>query len=131
MSFCTAINCMDGRVQLPVIEYLMKRFDARWVDEITEPGPNGILARGNDEILVGSIMSRLAISVEKHGSSGIAVVGHHDCAGNPGGRDKQDADTRAAVAFVRRAYPDLPAIGLWLGDDWRVVEIDAGDRSAR
>ncbi|MHC5086790.1 MAG: carbonic anhydrase, partial [Planctomycetota bacterium] len=26
MSFCTAINCMDGRVQLPVIPFLQNRF---------------------------------------------------------------------------------------------------------
>lgn len=124
MSFCTAINCMDGRVQLPVITYLMDRFDVTWVDGITEAGPNGILARGDDAALVESIMSRLAVSVKKHGSVGIAVVGHHDCGGNPGGRDKQDADTRAAVAVVREAYPGMPVIGLWVGEDWQVEELE-------
>jgi len=41
MIFCTAVNCMDGRVQLPVINYLKERFSANYVDMITEPGPNG------------------------------------------------------------------------------------------
>ncbi|MHA1252503.1 MAG: carbonic anhydrase, partial [Candidatus Helarchaeota archaeon] len=27
MKFCTVINCMDGRVQIPVINYLRKRFN--------------------------------------------------------------------------------------------------------
>ena len=36
--FCTVINYIDGRVQLPVIRYLQKRFDAEYVDSITEAG---------------------------------------------------------------------------------------------
>lgn len=35
---------MDGRVQLPVIKYLQDRFKVQYVDTITEPGPNLILA---------------------------------------------------------------------------------------
>jgi len=34
MSYCTVINCMDGRVQLPVIKYLKERFDVDYVDSI-------------------------------------------------------------------------------------------------
>ena len=32
MKFCTAVTCMDGRIQLPVIAYLQKRFNAEYVD---------------------------------------------------------------------------------------------------
>ena len=38
MCFCTAVNCMDGRVQLPVTSYLQERFNVEHVDSITEPG---------------------------------------------------------------------------------------------
>jgi hypothetical protein len=44
MAFCTAVTCMDGRVQLPVNAYLRERFGADFVDTITEPGPNAVLA---------------------------------------------------------------------------------------
>ena len=37
-TFATAINCMDGRVQLPVIKFLQERFKAEYVDIISEPG---------------------------------------------------------------------------------------------
>ena len=40
MIFFTTIKCKDGRVQLPVISYLQKRFNVQYVDSITEPGPN-------------------------------------------------------------------------------------------
>ncbi|MGI9568583.1 MAG: carbonic anhydrase, partial [Desulfobulbia bacterium] len=34
MRFCSVISCMDGRVQLPVIRYLQKRFNVDYVDSI-------------------------------------------------------------------------------------------------
>ena len=39
MSFATAINCLDGRVQEPVAKFLKKKFGASYVDAITAPGP--------------------------------------------------------------------------------------------
>jgi len=124
MSFCTVVNCMDGRVQEQVLEFMKRRFETDFVDSITEPGPNGILSRQSPAPTVASILSRLDISVGQHHSAGIAVVGHYDCAGNPGDRAKQDADTERAVRFLRTQYPELSVIGLWLGDAWTVEEID-------
>jgi hypothetical protein len=40
MSYCTAINCMDGRVQLPTTAFQKERFNVDHVDMITEAGPN-------------------------------------------------------------------------------------------
>jgi len=123
MRFCTVINCMDGRVQLPVIWYLQRRFQAEYVDSITEPGPNCILANQTDRVAVESILERLHISVERHHSAGVAVVGHHDCAGNPAGKEEQNEQTQSALTFLRRHHSDVPMIGLWLDGDWRVVEL--------
>ena len=121
--FCTAINCMDGRVQLPVIEYLRKRFGVAYVDSVTEPGPNAILAGGADRQAVESIGRRVRISVEHHRSVGIAVVGHHDCAGNPAAPERQREQTLAAVGYLRGQFPGVPVIGLWVNEAWEVSEI--------
>ena len=44
-SFCTAVNCIDGRgVQLPVNQYLTRRFDVEFVDIVSDTGPVGVLA---------------------------------------------------------------------------------------
>ncbi len=71
-SFCTVVSCLDGRVQLPVIRYLQRRCNVAYVDTITEPAPNLILARQEDRDVVQSILRRGRISVEKHTSVGIA-----------------------------------------------------------
>lgn len=124
MRFCTAINCMDGRVQLPVINYLCDRFEAAYVDSITEPGPNRILAMQDDPALVRSILARVGISIQKHSSAGIAVAGHRDCAGNTASREEQYMHLRDAVRFLRRRYPGIPIIGLWVDENLHVHECE-------
>lgn len=123
MSFCTVINCMDGRCQLPVTEYLSQRFNVDYVDSITEPGPNLILAKQTDNVVVQSILRRVRISVDKHSSVGIAIVGHYDCAGNPAGEEEQHQQIIAAVEFLRAQFPEIPIIGLWLDEEWKTHEI--------
>jgi carbonic anhydrase len=128
--FCTAINCMDGRVQTPVTTFLRQRFQVDYVDMITEPGPNRILGRQTDASLVASILHWVSISVEHHHSVGIAVVGHYDCAGNPADEAAQAADTRAAVRYIREQCPsarNLPVIGLWVDKGWRASEVPTDD----
>ncbi|RLD17020.1 hypothetical protein DRI50_00435 [candidate division KSB1 bacterium] len=127
MRFCTVINCMDGRVQLPVIKYLLKRFNAEYVDSITEAGPNRILAEQKDAHSIESILKRLKISIENHGSIGIAIVGHHDCAGNPAPKKRQIAHIVEAVKFIRQQYPETETVGLWVDENWKVNEIEEGD----
>jgi len=114
---------MDGRVQLPVIQYLQNRFRVQFVDTITEPGPNRILSERDNATLIQSILTRLQISVEKHQSTGVAVVGHHDCAGNPAPKDQQISHIRKAVEFLRQQYAGTEIIGLWVDENWKVNEI--------
>ena len=123
MKFGTVINCMDGRTQLPAINYLCKEFGIEYIDSITEPGPNGILARQDNKVLIDSIMNRINISVNKHKSRLIAVVGHYDCAGNPGPKEQQVEEVNAALDFLAERYPDVELIGLWIDDNWTVHRI--------
>ena len=123
MEFCTAINCMDGRVQQPVNNFLQKRFGAENVDTITEAGPNGILAKQEDKATIQSIFKRVEISVNAHKSKGIAIVGHHDCVGNPVGKEEQLAQIRSAIQFLRDKYPRIIIVGLWVDAKWEVEEL--------
>jgi len=123
MKFCTVIKCMDGRVQLPVIKYLQKRFNAEFVDSITESGPNLILAEGKNSVIIESILDRLKISVEKHHSEGIAIVGHYDCAGNAASKDEQVIHVKKAIEFISQQYGNVEVIGLWVDENWDVHEV--------
>ncbi|MDD5031425.1 MAG: hypothetical protein PHR36_00050 [Patescibacteria group bacterium] len=121
--FATAINCMDGRVQIPIIEWLKNKYGVDYADVITEPGPNKILAEGKNQPVLASIKKRLEISVNKHNSGLIAVVGHYDCAGNPTEEKTQLKQIRSAVKTVKSWGFKVQAIGLWVDDNWKVCEV--------
>lgn len=121
--FVTAINCMDGRVQEPVIAWMKNEYAAQFVDLITEASPNRVLSANTDQHAVESIRSRIDISVRKHGSNVIAIVGHYDCAGNPNGEEVQLNDILAARELVKSWYPDCTVLGLWVNDLWNVTRV--------
>ena len=118
--FVTVINCMDGRVQEPVSHWMKSRFDADYVDTITEPGPDGILSGSSDETLTASIRRRVEISVNAHGSRVVAVVAHHDCAGNPVSITEHLEQLRRCVDSIRAWRLPVRVVGLWVNEKWQV-----------
>jgi len=122
--FGTAINCMDGRTQLPVTDWLKKKYGLDYVDMITEPGPEKMLSRGRPE-QVESIKSRVMISVNAHGSQTVLVAAHDDCAGNPVSREEHIRQVRECLKIVKSW--DLPVrdiIGVWINDAWKVEPVE-------
>jgi len=122
-TFVTAINCMDGRVQNPVNEYLKRKYDVDFVDVITEPGPVKILAANAPVQLIDSIRIRVDISINKHGSGVIALVGHHDCAGNPVDKETQLEQLERAVKTVSSWGFESEIIKLFVNPDWSIEKL--------
>ncbi len=117
--FGTAINCIDGRVQLPVMAWMKEQYHLDYVDMITEPGPDKILATESREIA--SIKNRVMISVNAHGSRIVLIAGHYDCAGNPVGEEEHKAQLKKAVPTILSW--DLPLkdiVAVWINQDWKI-----------
>lgn len=123
ITFATAISCMDGRVQIPVIEYIKQNYRVDYVDMITEPGPNKILADNDDKTVLTSIKKRVLISLDRHKSKLIFVVGHHDCAGNPADKETQLTQIILAVNAIKFWTLDAKILGLWVDENWRVCDV--------
>ncbi len=117
--FATAINCMDGRVQRPVIDWMTENLSVDFVDMITEPGPDRLLAEGHPAAL-DSIRARVLISVNKHGSDTILVAAHDDCAGNPVSRAEHEEHVRRSIALIESWKLPVKILGAWIGHDWKV-----------
>jgi hypothetical protein len=122
-TFATAVNCMDGRAQLPVIEYLKQKYGVEYVDMITEPAPCAVIAEKRDTQAIESLKRRLDISTMRHGSRHLAIVAHHDCAANPVSKETQVEQIRKAMEQVKWWGFGGEVIGLWLDESWTVQEI--------
>ncbi len=117
--FVTAINCMDGRVQEPVIHFFKIKHGADFVDTITEPGPIKPLAEG-DPVLTETIKNRVTISVTLHDSNLIAVIGHDDCGGNPVMKEEQLKQIDIAIEVVKSWELGAKVIGLYVNNNYLV-----------
>ncbi len=114
---------MDGRVQIPVIEWMRKNFGVEYVDMITEPGPDKILAENSGETVINRLKLKTEISVHVHGSKVIAIAGHFDCAGNPVTEDIHKKQILEAVKNVKSWKFNAEVIGLWIDKNWEVHRI--------
>jgi hypothetical protein len=80
--FGTAINCIDGRTQQVIIDHMKQNYDIDRVDIVMFPGADDeLFSNGNHSEEIALIRRAVSISIEKHGSQIIAVVGHYDCLG--------------------------------------------------
>jgi len=121
--FVTAINCIDGRVLIPVINWLKASFDAEFVDHITEPGADKALAGGSADVLE-AIEQKVLISVNAHSSKTVAVVGHHDCAAHPVSEAQHKQDIVEAMATVKSWNLPVQIVGLWVNSEWQVEVVN-------
>jgi carbonic anhydrase len=121
--FVTSINCMDGRIQIPIINWMKEKYKADFVDIISDAGPNKILSEQKSDIIIQSIRKRVEISVNAHASKVIAISGHHDCAGNPTDKETQLKQIKESVEKIRSWGFNVQVIGLWIDDRCIVHEI--------
>ena len=122
--FASVINCMDGRTQLPVLEWIIENYDIDYPDMITEAGPIKIIAENKNKVLIEAIKYRLDISVNKHHSKHIFVVAHYDCAGNPEVKAKQLKQLKKAMKRIKKwDFEVNEIVGLWVGKNWKVKPV--------
>ena len=125
-AFACAINCMDGRVQDAVKNYMKEHYKVDYVDMVTEAGPDKILSQefftAPQKAIVENVKSRIAISVNHHGTKVIAIAGHDGCAGNPATKDEQLRHLMASQNRVKSFGFKTEVIILWVESDWKTVK---------
>ena len=105
-SFSTAINCMDGRVQLPVTSFACHQFKVDYVDMVTGAGAVAYV----DE----DLLRQVGISLKAHQSRGVVVAAHQGCAGNPIDDASHQSQCLIAAEKVRLAYPGVEVVAVWV-----------------
>jgi hypothetical protein len=98
-TFGTAITCIDGRVHPPLVAGMQGLFSAAYVDLITEPGPDQVVAR-TPERARELRRAKAVLSITRHTSRVLILAGHHDCLANPVGEDEHREQLRQAVPVL-------------------------------
>jgi hypothetical protein len=117
--FGTAINCIDGRVQLPVIGWIRRVLALEYVDLVTEPGPDKVLALGPAGEKQ-AVRRKVELSVGRHASTVVAIAAHHDCLANPEMEDVHRQLLRQAVDVVLDWDLGVKVVALWVNERWQV-----------
>lgn len=120
--FGTALNCIDGRTQIPVITWMRRNFDIDYVDMITEPGMDKVLIYGRPAEIA-RLRENVETSISAHKSNIVAVAGHYDCAANPVSAYEHIEDIRSSVDTVKSWGLPVRVVGLWVDSFWRVQAV--------
>lgn len=118
-SFACAITCIDGRIQEPVSHWLKARLHIDHLDTITEAGPDKVLSSGSKEE-VEAILKKVLISVNAHHSRTLAIVSHHDCAGNPVSKKEHLRMLEGSVKVISAWGMALRIITVYVNEEWAV-----------
>jgi carbonic anhydrase len=120
-NFATAITCIDGRVQQPVMDWVKLHANVHYVDLVTEPGPDKVLSRESTYV-VDEIIRKVSFSVRNHNSRVVAICGHHDCAANASTREEHIEQIQEAVRVLVSYRLEARILGIWL-NEWNSVEL--------
>jgi carbonic anhydrase len=119
--FATAITCIDGRVQQPIVDWMKLHTNVHYVDLITEPGPDKLVSGGPSHAL-DEVVRKVRFSIRHHASTVVALTGHHDCAANDADRDEHIEQILAGVRVLLSYNLNARILGLWLSE-WNSVEL--------
>jgi len=120
--FATVINCIDGRVQDPVKDWIVESFRVEFVDVITEPGDDKILSLGSAE-KIEEIKQKVEVSIQTHNSKVIVIVGHFNCSGNIVVKEEHVAEIKKGMEIVKSWNFGAQVVGLWVDENWEAGEV--------
>jgi len=115
--FATSVSCMDGRIQIPLAKWIKENHSVDFVDVITEPGIDKMVAENLD---LESIKTKVSISINAHKSGLIVVSGHYDCAGNPVSDEEHISQIRKGVEVISSWGLNVKVVGIWVDGSWNV-----------
>jgi carbonic anhydrase len=115
--FATSVSCMDGRIQIPLTNWIKENFSVDYVDTITEPGIDKQISDNTD---LESIKTKVGISINKHESELIVVSGHYDCAGNPVSNEEHITQIKKGIKVISSWNLGVKVVGVWVDDTWKI-----------
>ncbi len=120
--FATSINCVDGRIQFPISNWIKQKYSIDYVDTITHPGSDKVMSEKKIDDIT-QIKSKVLISINAHNSKIIVVSGHHDCASNLSTKEMHLIQIQKSINIVKSWKLPVNVIGLWVNDQWKIEQV--------
>lgn len=117
--FATALNCIDGRFQEPLIKFAQEKLKIDFLDLITEPGIDGIFAKKNKKELK-KIKEKILISIKAHHSRNIILAGHAQCAKNPVSEREHKDQIIKGVKIIKSWKLNCKVFGVWMNENFEI-----------
>lgn len=115
--FATSISCIDGRIQIPITNWIKENYSVDYVDTITEPGVDKNVTRDS---VIDSIKAKARISINAHKSKLVVFSGHYNCAANPVSDQEHIEFIKKGVEVISSWDFGVKVIGVWVDDTWNV-----------
>jgi hypothetical protein len=90
-----------------------------FVDLITHPGVDGFVA-GDPRAAERLLRAAVEISVQRHASPVLALVGHHDCAANPGSAEVHREQLLQGLRALQAWQLSVKLIAIWVNAEWQI-----------
>lgn len=122
-AFATTINCMDGRIQRCINEYVRYSEQVEYIDTITLAGPSKVISDNTFTGIVENVKYRLDVSINGHLSNYISIVGHFDCTAITEDDKKQKEYIRNSANIISEWYPSVKVEALWVTEEFKVEKL--------
>ena len=118
--FATSVSCIDGRIQIPLTNWIKENYSVDYVDTITEPGVDKNITKDS---VIESIKTKARISIHAHKSELIVFSGHYNCAANPVSDEEHIEFIKKGVEAISSWSLGVKVVGVWVDDSWNVNPI--------
>ena len=109
----TIINCMDGTIQLPAIDFAKKLWKVNRIDVITDVAPEKILSEKKDQKTIERICQNIEASLCDQHTKRLAIVSHSTCDINKASDSSKKEMLQKAISYLKAKYTDIEVVGIW------------------
>ena len=120
----TIVNCMDGTIQLPAIDFVKKLWKVNRIDVITEAAPEKILSETKDQKTIERICQNIEASLCDQHTKRLAIVSHSGCEINIVSDKSKKEMLLKAVNYLKARYMDAEVTGIWFDGNIKASKIE-------
>jgi len=120
----TIVNCLDGTIQLPAIDFAKKLWKVNRIDVITDAAPEKILSETKDQKTIERICQNIEASLCDQHTKRLAIVSHSSCDINKVSDKNKKEMLSKAISYLKARYINIEVVGIWFDGNIKATKIE-------